>query len=242
MSDERRSPFLRTSPALRALSDSGERRRSPAAVDPQTVRLAEAILFAAPEPVTAEALAARLPAGSDAAAVIEAVRTRHAGGGLVLVAVAGGHAFRTAPDLAALLAGATPRPEPRRLSRAALETLAIIAYHQPVTRAEIEEIRGVATSKGTLDVLLEAGFVRLRGRRRAPGRPVTLGTTPGFLQHFGLDTVADLPGLEELKGLGYLDAPVPAGLAIPLPDDAGTLREDEEPLGDVDAGALGEEG
>jgi segregation and condensation protein B len=124
--------------------------------------------------------------------------------------------------------------EQRRLSRAALETLAIVAYHQPVTRAEIEEIRGVTTSKGTLDVLLETGWIRLRGRRRSPGRPVTYGTTEAFLDHFGFDSIQDLPGLSELKGAGLLDSNLPPGFALPNPDDAPDLREDEEPLDDED--------
>ena len=122
--------------------------------------------------------------------------------------------------------------EQRRLSRAALETLSIIAYHQPVTRAEIEEIRGVATSKGTLDVLLETGWIRMRGRRRAPGRPVTYGTTQGFLEHFGFDTIGDLPGLDELKGAGLLDGNLPPGFNVPHPDDDEDLGEDEDPLED----------
>jgi segregation and condensation protein B len=110
--------------------------------------------------------------------------------------------------------------------------LAIIAYHQPVTRAEIEEIRGVSTSKGTLDVLLETGWIKLRGRRRAPGRPVTYGTTEQFLGHFGFDSIQDLPGLSELKGAGLLDSTLPPGFAMPNPDDAPELREDEDPLED----------
>ncbi|MBX9875067.1 MAG: SMC-Scp complex subunit ScpB, partial [Thermoleophilia bacterium] len=122
---------------------------------------------------------------------------------------------------------------PRKLSRAALEVLAIIAYHQPVTRAEIEEIRGVATAKGTLDILLEAGWVRLRGRRRSPGRPVTFGTTPGFLDHFGLDRIDDLPGLEELKGSGFIEGRLTRDLSVPVPDDDPELRADEDPLGDL---------
>jgi segregation and condensation protein B len=122
---------------------------------------------------------------------------------------------------------------PRRLSRAALETLAIIAYHQPVTRAEIEEIRGVATSKGTLDTLMETGWVRLRGRRRTPGRPVTYGTTPGFLVQFGLDRVDDLPGLDELKGAGFIEGRITKDMMIPNPSDDATLREDEDPLEDL---------
>jgi len=128
--------------------------------------------------------------------------------------------------------------EERKLSRAAIETLAIIAYHQPVTRAEIEDIRGVVTSKGTLDVLLETGWIRPRGRRKAPGRPVTYGTTEAFLSHFGLDAVGDLPGLDELKGSGLLDGRLPAGFAVPLPSDDASLHEDEDPLepGDLDLG------
>jgi segregation and condensation protein B len=121
---------------------------------------------------------------------------------------------------------------PGACPRAALETLAIVVYHQPVTRAEIEEIRGVATSKGTLDALLETGWIRLRGRRRAPGRPVTYGTTPAFLSHFNLNAVEDLPGLEELKGAGFLDGRIPPGLSLPVPSDDSTLREDEDPLED----------
>jgi segregation and condensation protein B len=113
-----------------------------------------------------------------------------------------------------------------------METLAIVAYHQPVTRAEIEEIRGVATSKGTLDTLLETGWIRLRGRRKAPGRPVTYGTTAGFLEHFGLDAIGDLPGLEELKGSGFVEGRAATELTVPLPSDDTTLRDDEEPLDD----------
>ncbi len=138
--------------------------------------------------------------------------------------------FRTAGDLAWLLA--REREERRKLSRAAIETLAIVAYHQPVTRADIEEIRGVAVSKGALDVLMEAGWVRMRGRRKAPGRPITYGTTPEFLVQFGLDAIADLPGLDELKGAGLFDGKLPAGYGLPQPDDAPTLRADEDGLDD----------
>jgi segregation and condensation protein B len=128
--------------------------------------------------------------------------------------------------------------ETRKLSRAAIETLAIIAYHQPVTRAEIEEIRGVSTSKGSVDVLLQTGWIRPRGRRKAPGRPVTYGTTELFLSHFGLDALDSLPGLEELKGSGLLDGRLPADFSVPLPSDDLALGEDEEPLdpGDLDLG------
>jgi len=146
------------------------------------------------------------------------------------VRVAGRWMFRTAPDMAWLLA--RDDQEKRKLSRAAIETLAIIAYHQPVTRADIEDIRGVAVSKGAIDVLMEAGWVRLRGRRKSPGRPVTYGTTPGFLIHFGLDLITDLPGLDELKGAGLFDGRLPLGFGIPKPDDSDALRPDEEPLGE----------
>ncbi len=148
--------------------------------------------------------------------------------GVNLVRVAGKWAFRTAADLAYLLE--RQQQEERRLSKAALETLAIIAYHQPVTRAEIEEIRGVVISKGTLDVLLETGWVRLRGRRRAPGRPITYGTTDRFLEQFGFDSIADLPGLSELKGLGLLDGQLPAGFSVPDPQLLADLQPDELPL------------
>jgi segregation and condensation protein B len=201
-----------------------ERRRS--------LRIVEAVLFASAEPVAAEALAARLPPGSDVAGLLRELQHAYAGRGVNLVAVAGRWAFRTAEDLAFLLSA--ERVEERKLSRPALETLAIIAYHQPVTRAEIEEIRGVSASKGTLDVLLETGWVRMRGRRRTPGRPVTYGTTEAFLTQFGLDAVGDLPGLEELKGAGLLDA-TPPGFRVPVPRDTVALDADEEPLDEADA-------
>ena len=196
----------------------------------EALRIAEAVLFASPVPVTEEDLAGRLPAGTDVAAMMARLEAAYAGRGVNLVRAAGGWSFRTAPDLAFLLAREVV--EPRKLSRAGLETLAIIAYHQPVTRAEIEEIRGVATSRGTLDGLLEAGWVRLRGRRRTPGRPVTYGTTGVFLSHFGLDAIDDLPGLEELKGAGFFEGRLPAGVAVPQPQDGSALRDDEDPLED----------
>lgn len=192
------------------------------------LRLVEAMLFAAGEPLDEAAIAMRLPEGSDARALLAELSADYADRGVNLVRVAGKWMLRTAPDLGFLLA--RDKPEPRRLSRAALETLAIIAYHQPVTRAEIEEIRGVSTNKGTLDVLLAAGWVRLRGRRRSPGRPVTYGTTETFLVHYGLDTIHDLPGLEELRGTGLIDARVSAGLTVPLPSDDPQLKDDEDPL------------
>jgi segregation and condensation protein B len=175
----------------------------------QTVRAVEALLFAAVEPLSAADLQRRLPEGADVGQAIADLRGRYAGRGVELVCVADRWCFRTAPDLAALLG--ERREEPRRLSRAALETLAIIAYHQPVTRAEIESVRGVALSKGTLDVLIEHGLVRLRGRRRTPGRPVTLGTTPAFLELYGLASLTDLPGAADLRAAGLLSLDVPAG-------------------------------
>ncbi len=195
------------------------------------LRVVEALLFASAAPLTAEALGRAIPAGIAIEQVLARLAENYALRGVNLRQVAGGWAFRTAPDLGYLLA-AEAEP-PRRLSRAALEVLSIIAYHQPVTRAEIEEIRGVATAKGTLDILLEAGWVRLRGRRRSPGRPITYGTTPGFLDHFGLDRIDDLPGLEELKGTGFIEGRLTRDLAVPVPDDDPSLRDDEDPLGDL---------
>lgn len=198
----------------------------------ECVRIAEAVLFASAIPVTEEELQGRLPEGADVIAVIADLRDFYQSRGVNLVRVAGGWAFRTAGDLGFMLARNVV--EPRKLSRAAVETLAIIAYHQPVTRAEIEEIRGVSASKGTIDTLLETGWIRLRGRRRAPGRPVTYGTTRGFLDHFGLDAIADLPGLEELKGAGLIEGTLPSGLSIPMPNDEVTLLADEDPLDEGD--------
>ena len=202
--------------------DIPEARRKPA------LRLLEAMLFAAGEPLDEATIASRLPEGADIRELLSELSAEYAPRGVNLVRVAGKWMLRTAPDLGFLLA--RDKPEPRRLSRAALETLAIIAYHQPVTRAEIEEIRGVSTNKGTLDVLLEAGWARMRGRRRSPGRPITYGTTEVFLVHFGLDAIQDLPGLEELRGTGFIDARVSAGLTVPLPSDDSGLKDDEDPL------------
>ncbi len=196
--------------------------------DPDGLRMVEALLFASAEPLSAEELKARLPEGCAVDLLLEDLQKTYAARGVNLVRVAGKWAFRTAEDLAFLMH--RDMEEQRKLSRAALETLAIIAYHQPVTRAEIEEIRGVSTSKGTLDVLLETSWIRMRGRRRTPGRPVTYGTTEAFLEHFGLDTVKDLPGLEELKGAGLLDSAVPASFLVPSPSDDPALTEDEDPL------------
>jgi segregation and condensation protein B len=194
----------------------------------EKLRILEALLFAAAEPLDQAALAQHFGSDEEVPGLLEELQDLYAGRGVNLVRVAGKWAFRTAEDLAFLLEHQAV--EQRRLSRAALETLAIIAYHQPVTRAEIEEIRGVSTSKGTLDVLLETGWIKLRGRRRAPGRPVTYGTTEGFLAHFGFDSLQDLPGLAELKGAGLLDSSLPPSFSMPNPSDAPDLCEDEEPL------------
>jgi segregation and condensation protein B len=193
-------------------------------------------LFAAEEPLDEKVLASRLPAGVDVRALLARLQKDYEPRGVNLVRVGGKWSLRTASDLAWLLTRESVVT--RKLSRAAVETLSIVAYHQPVTRAEIEEIRGVTTSKGTLDVLLETGWIRLRGRRKAPGRPVTYGTTEAFLAHFGLEALADLPGLDELKGAGLIEGAMPAGFAVPLPSDDPALREDEEPLdpGDLDLG------
>ncbi len=167
-------------------------------------RLLEAVLFSAKEPVPERALAQALPDGADLKALLSGLRKDYAKRGVNLVKSGKSWAFRTAPDLGTRLH--VESEVSRRLSRAAIETLAIIAYHQPVTRGEIEEIRGVGLSKGTLDVLFEAGWIKPRGRRKTPGRPLMWGTTDGFLDHFGLETLRDLPGLSELKAAGLLDA------------------------------------
>jgi segregation and condensation protein B len=170
----------------------------------QQLRLLEAMVFAAAEPVQDAALLERLPDGVDLASLLEELEGMYAARGVNLVKVGKGWCFRTAADLASHMT--VEREVPRKLSRAAIETLAIIAYHQPVTRAEIEEVRGVALSKGSMDALLEASWIRPRGRRRAPGKPVTWGTTEGFLADFGLESLDDLPGVEELKAAGLLDS------------------------------------
>ncbi len=203
--------------AARPLSIAANVSMLPSADRRQKLRVVEALLFAAREPLDVVTLAAHLPAGEDVGALVGELQAHYAQRGVHLVAVAGKWQFRTAPDLSGLLE--RERTEERKLSKAALETLAIIAYHQPATRAEIEDVRGVTLSKGTLDVLLETGWVRMRGRRRAPGRPVTYGTTDGFLEHFGFASLGDLPGLAELKGAGLLEGRLPPGFAIPDPRD-----------------------
>lgn len=204
---------------------------APAAPSPERIeklRILEAVLFAAPEPLDEDTLARNLKPGDDVAGLIAELREGYAKRGVNVVKVGGRWAFRTAEDLSWVLE--KHAKEERKLSKAALETLAIIAYHQPVTRAEIEEVRGVTISKGTLDVLMECGWVRPRGRRRAPGMPVTYGTTQSFLEHFGLASVKDLPGLAELKGAGLLDANLPPDFKMPEPTDVAALMPDELPL------------
>jgi segregation and condensation protein B len=195
-----------------------------------TARRMEALLFAAAGPLSLDDLAKRLPEGSDVEAGIAALQVQYAGRGVELACVADRWRFQTAADLAFLMT--EERDEPRRLSRAAQETLAIIAYHQPVTRAEIESVRGVQASRGTLDVLLELGLVRMRGRRRTPGRPVTYGTTDAFLEHYGLASLADLPGMAEMKAAGLLSLDLPPDFTLPQP---GGGEGDEDPLEDEGA-------
>ena len=200
----------------------------PSADRREQLRIIEALLFAAEEPLDEKALCEHLHDEDDVSALLNELQGLYAGRGINLIKVAGKWQFRTAEDLSFLLE--RHAKEQRRLSKAALETLAIIAYHQPVTRAEIEEIRGVQTSSGTLDVLMEMNWVRPRGRRRAPGRPITYGTTPVFLEHFSLDSVKDLPGLSELKGAGLLDSNLPPDFSVPEPRDVAALMPDELPL------------
>ncbi len=205
---------------------------------PEELRLLEALLFAASEPLDEAQLARQLPAGTDVRDALTRLKAEYAPRGVNLVRIGKKWTFRTAADLSWLLTKKSV--ETRKLSRAAIETLAIIAYHQPVTRAEIEEIRGIVTAAGTLDVLLKTGWIRPRGRRKVPGRPLTYGTSEAFLSHFGLEAVSDLPGLDELKGAGLLEGSLPPGFSVPAPSDDSTLRDDEDPLepGDLDLGLM----
>lgn len=195
------------------------------------VRAVEATLFAAQQPMTAEAISAHL-GGTEVRAVLRELAALYEGRGVNLVERGGRWHFQTAPDLAHLLR--REREDVRRLSRAATEVLAIVAYHEPVSRAEIESIRGVQTAKGTLDVLMEAGWVRIAGRREVPGRPVIYATTPEFLAHFGLQSRRDLPGIDELRAAGLLD-PVEDALAdameTPTGAQAGSADENESQAG-----------
>nr|WP_319414617.1 SMC-Scp complex subunit ScpB [uncultured Cohaesibacter sp.] len=190
--------------------------------------MVEALLFASAEPLSVVDIASRLPDRVDVPAILAQLKKDYEPRGVNLIVVNDKWLFRTAKDLSFMMQAEAV--EPRKLSRAALETLAIIAYHQPVTRADIEQIRGVSVARGTLDVLLQTEWVRVRGRRRVPGRPVTYGTSEKFLIHFDLSSIQDLPGLEELKGTGMLDSALPPAFSMPSPDDNEDLAEDEEPL------------
>lgn len=192
------------------------------------LRLLEALLFAAVEPIDTQTLRDRMPEEADVGALLARLTRDYAGRGIHLVRVADKWRFQTAPDLEHHLTDV--KEAPRKLSNAALETLAIIAYHQPVTRAEIEDVRGVAVSKGTLDVLMELSWIRLRGRRRTPGRPVTYGTTDEFLAHFNLETITDLPGRDDLKSAGLLDPRLPKDFEMPEPKMMDDINTDEDPL------------
>jgi len=185
-------------------------------------RMIEAILFASAEPVTVRELTGRMPHGCEPAEALVHLRKRYEGRGVAIVRVGDAWAIRTAPDLGFLMQ--REKIETRKLSRAAIETLAIVAYHQPVTRAEIEEIRGVSVSRGTIDQLLELEWIRLGRRRMTPGRPVTFVVTEGFLDHFGLETARDLPGVKELRAAGLLDSRPPPGLG----DGSGESDADDE--------------
>jgi len=202
-------------------------------IERRNLRVLEALLFAAKEPLHLKEARPFLSDGADILHLAEQLAEKYRYSGVNLVKRGEAYAFRTAQDLGFLLRREETERKP--LSRAALEIMAIIAYHQPVTRSEIEEVRGVATSKGTLDVLMEAGWVRMRGRRRTPGRPVTYGTTPEFLDQFGLEAITDLPGLNELKGTGLLSANLPPDFSVPAPND-GDLFDNEDPLDADDVG------
>lgn len=214
--------------------------KSHGALPEEHLRVLEAILFASAEPVGERDLAARLPEGAEVSVLLRELAGRYASRGVTLVQVAKGWAFRTASDLAHLMTREVV--EQRRMSRAALEMLAIIAYHQPVTRAEIEDIRGVGTSRGTLDLLMELGWVRITGRRQVPGRPVLFGTTSAFLEHFSLDRISDLPGVDELSAAGLLDKKSPR-VDVGLEDPAADSEAEEDDFGggsdymDADPGA-----
>jgi segregation and condensation protein B len=194
----------------------------------QNLRIVEAMLFAAAEPIGAEAFKEFLSESADVQEILADLSENYKNRGVNIVNVAGKYQLRTAADLGAILR--RDKIEQKRLTKAALETLAIIAYHQPTTRAEIEDVRGVAISKGTLDNLLEIGWVKMRGRRKTPGRPVTYGTTENFLSHFGLNELTDLPGLQELKAAGLLDGNLPPGFDVPMPKLSDELTTDEDPL------------
>lgn len=218
-------PSSASPPAMRVVTTATDERERRLA---HGIRVAEALLFASAEPLSAEEIARALPGDCEVETILGELERAYRTRGVTLQRIAGKWMFRTAPDLSYLLRA--EKEEPKKLSRAALEILAIIAYHQPVTRAEIEEMRGVASYRGTFDLLLEAGFIRMRGRRRTPGRPVTFGTTETFLVQFGLNRISDLPGLDEMTGTGLADPALVGGLSVPLPSDDPGLRGDEDPL------------
>jgi segregation and condensation protein B len=211
-----------------AFSEGGEQRRGPPSAD--AIRAAEALLFASGEPITAKALSEKLGPGVDVAGVLMKLKADYAERGVQLVEAGGAWRFQSAADLAGLFS--ETRQAPRRLPKAALETLAVIAYHQPVTRSEIEEIRGVSLSQGAMELLLELNWIRPRGRRRTPGRPLTFGTTDAFLSQFGLASLDALPGKDDLKGLGLLDARAAAAMDVPKPSEE--LSPDGEQLSESD--------
>lgn len=214
-----------------AFVEGGEGRRGEPSAD--ALRAAEAMLFAGGEPMTAKALAEKLGPEVDVAAVLMRLKKDYEGRGVHLVEAGGAWRFQSAADLQSLFS--ETREAPRKLPKAAMETLAVIAYHQPVTRAEIEEIRGVTLSRGSMEFLLELGWIRPRGRRRTPGRPLTFGTSDAFLAHFGLASLDALPGKDDLKALGLLDPRAAGQIDVPRPsEEAG---EDEEPLSEGDDAA-----
>ncbi|MEO0400422.1 MAG: SMC-Scp complex subunit ScpB [Pseudomonadota bacterium] len=202
------------------------------------LKMLEALLFAAPEALDVAAIKKRLPNGADVPALLETLGQQYENRGVRLSKAGGRYCFATSPDVAHILT--EERTETRKLSKAAMETLAIIAYHQPCTRADIEDVRGVAVSKGSIDQLLEMNWVRLAGRRRdAPGRPVLYATTKDFLEHFDLERISDLPGMADLKAAGLLEANLPPGFEIPSPSDS-DAEDDSDGADDADGGAEAE--
>ncbi len=201
-----------------------------AEIEIDALRRAEAILFATTKPIEAGELVEMLPPGADVANILMQLQKTYSDRGIQLMEIAGGWRFQTAPDLAFLFE--ETREEEKKLSKAAMETLSIIAYCQPCTRAEIEDVRGVAVSKGTLDVLLEMDWIKLRGRRKTPGRPVVYGTTNAFLEHFGIDNLDSLPGRDEMKAAGLLSANIPDDFDMPRPSDS---EVDDDLLEIIDA-------
>jgi segregation and condensation protein B len=214
-----------------AFAEGAERARAEPSAD--AIRAAEALLFAGGEPVTAKVLGEKLGPAVDVAAVLMKLKADYAERGVQLVEAGGAWRFQSAPDLSSLFA--ETREAPRKLPKAAMETLAVIAYHQPVTRAEIEDIRGVSLSRGSMELLLEIGWIRPRGRRRTPGRPLTFGTTDAFLSQFGLASLDALPGKDDLKGLGLLDPRAASAIDVPRPSE--DMASDEEPLSPGDDAA-----